>query len=317
MIRLYFPSTILVEYLDAVDIDDVKEMIRDSKVTVLKSLLKTVNDVDIHTTVDMPYTIKNFYKHVVDALRKKVLGKDVVLFFSKDFPIEIEAEEEYELVLDLNPKLLKFLKIRKRGVAGRFIIVHSVFKFFYNIYPTLQHLYREYRALPKFLNRRQDSLVQSLRLRFRFPRTFDCYELTHVFIPEQLFGFISSYFPLLQISDVINFSLINYMVSDEWSSIVDTVVDANIVDDWIQVLDHFKEWYHDRLKKYINDFKAILEEEDPIERFILSMDGCSVLKLITSAKAQGYDVDEVMIKLHDLVRRGKVKDDNMVLKVIR
>jgi len=312
-VKLYFPATILMEYVDAKSINELKNKVNESKVSVLGDLLRASTPVDVHTTVLTSYTLNHYFRAIIDRLVKMVLGRDVVLFFRKNAPIELEAEEEYELVFRMDHEIANKLRIGKRVVAGRLFVTHIIFKFYYDIYSDLSDKLREYHKLPKFLRRKQDSRVQLMRLSYKQPHMVELREVLNLRIPDRLKGFVTYSFPLLSFSDVFNFALINSMVSMEWENFYDrpekSVLSSlySIIDDWRVVVDNFKRWYSMLLERYITEFNAILKEKDPIEEFIKSCLPATFFDICERAKQNGFDLDEVIYMLRDLVRRGVVK----------
>ncbi len=319
-IHLYFPATVLMDYVDASSIGELKVRIKESKVSVLGELLKSQATSDIHTTIRLPRTLKNYLYALRDRLRQLVLGKEVILYFRKEDPIELEAEEEYELVFDLNPNIANKLKIRRRVVAERLLLTDMIFRLYLHLYDDeeLKNLFKEYHKLPKFLTPRQDSRLSLLEsytpLNGNLTRN-----ISDVRLPEQVRGMVLERLPLLSFSGVVQLALMLHIKERKWEAYYDKTPKMteeldNVYDEWVSLFERSIESYKHVLSRYITEFKAILKEEDPIERFILSSLPGTFFDIYNRARAVGFDPDEVMHKISDLIRRGKVRVDGELLK---
>jgi len=92
---------------------------------------------------------------------------------------------------------------------------------------------------------------------------------------------------------------------------------VSVSDDFVSECDyHFDvtlNSYINSLDRFITEVQAIVEERDPLEEFILSNLPATFFDIYDRTKQLGYNVDEVMFKLKDLIRRGVVKTKGEML----
>lgn len=320
-IRLYFPAVVLMQYVDASSISELSEKLRDNKIAVLGTLLKRDDQEDVHTTIIMPAILKKYFRALRNKMTKKILGKDIILFFRREVPIEIEAEEEYELLLQLNPQVANKLRIRKFSVAERFLATDIIFRLYYYMYDKFKDKIKEIKELESKVITFSQSARYELLLSNYTPFEFPVHKMImNIHYPSMVDGFISSNFQLLTKSGVFQLALLYHARERKFEDFFDSGRLPGIENTEVFVQEckyHFDrsiEHYSHTLDRFISELRAIVEEKDVIEEFIKSCLPATFFTIYEKAKAQGFDVDEVMFKLRDLIRRGVVKLDGEVLK---
>jgi len=312
-VHLYFPATVLMQHVDATSIQELEQKIRDGKVSVLGTLLRKDTHEDIHTTVVMPYILKRYFRDLRSKLARMILGKDVILFFRRDFPIEIEAEEEYELVFQMDPVIANRLRIRKFAVAERFLITDMVFRLYYHIAVDIKSRVKEIRSLESKITTFRQSAQYEARLAEFTPFEFPVHKMImNVHYPGLLAGFMESNFPLLSKSGVLQMAIMFSVKERRFEEF-----SVSVSDDFVSECDyHFDvtlNRYINSLDRFITEVRAIVEERDLLEEFVLSNLPATFFDIYEKAKAHGYNVDEVVLKLKDLIRRGVVKTKGEML----
>jgi len=292
-------------------VSDLRKNVQDGSVKVLNTLLKVDPLEDFHTKLTIPYILKKYFKYLRNRLTRLILGKDVILFFVKDTPIELSAEEEYELILDLDPILAEKLRIRKASVAERFLATDLVFRLYYFFRETrIVELIEKLRKLENKICLFRQSALYEMKMRNYTP--FEFAEHPHamdVRYPVMLNGFISSNFPLLSKSGIFQMALMLH-AKDELFKEYGRIPFEN-PQDFVTECEIFFERslnrYESILERFINEVEAILKEKDPIEEFILSQLPTTILELFDKVGSYGYDVKDVNQKLKELIRLGKIK----------
>jgi len=285
------------------------------------------------TTVLMPSQLKERFREYRNALYGLYLGRDVKLYFSKDAPEipEWEPDELFYYVADV--KEMKQLKLRKNRIIERIIVTDLLFRLYYDIYPKIKHLLKEYREMKKLLKNftmKQSAMYSSkMKEYIPFDRHYGATTM-NVYCPEQLLGFKASCFPLMTLSGVIQLGMLHFFVSGRWEEINEVVselksyevggklVKPNVIEEPSEVFlsdckNHYDDcvrYYTTLLRRFIDDVKKIAEERDPLEQFILSSLPISYIDLYVQGIQQGYEGDEIIFKLRDLVRRGIIVHDS-------
>jgi len=304
-VEIYFPSTILMQYIKASTIKELESEVSEGKLNVIGRLLEPDDYEDVHTTVVMPFVLKKYILDLKNRMLNMVLGKDVVLYFRRDNPLEIGAEEEYELLLQLKPSLVNKLKIRKSVVAYRFLFTDMVFRLYYYICNRI----KEKIDIVKDLESKICTFSKSAKYESLLSKYIPFNKPVHsssinVFYPVQLEGVIQS-FPLLTKSGVLQLAVMYHVKEEKFKEYGIKVTDE-FIEDCESHFDMHISQYINRLDRFINEVKSIVEEEDPLERFLLNILPSTFLDIYERAKAMDLDIDEVMLKLRRLMIRGKI-----------
>ena len=326
MLRLYFPATFFLQYVDeATDIKDFRHLVDENKLKVLSDFIKPNTVEDIRTTVLMLPNLRDRFKELKEALYGLILGRDVILYFAREEPVEMLWEMDR---LNLDILTLKNLRLRKYSVIERIITVDLVFRLYYTIYGIIKEelkKYRKARSYVKNMTIKQSSRYATIERSYTPFERKDGSNVMHIYVSRMLHGVISSCFPLLSMSGVFQLAMLNFFVSGRYTEVNEILSGLKSTrklskpsEAFLQDCEyHFEravESYGALLDRFANEVKAIIEEKDPIEEFIKSCLPATFFDIYEKAKVQGFDVDEVMFKLRDLIRRGVIKSDGEMLK---
>lgn len=325
--KMYFPATILMQYIDVLSTEDLRKKANESALEIYKEFVKNTQN-DVHSTILLMPNLRERFKEYRKALNGLILGKDVELFFSKDYPAVIDYDpSELEFYIDRLDEVLADVKLRKNRIIERIIVTDMLFRLYYDLHPKLKDLLKEYRALKeelKNLTFRKAERYASAEKSFIVFDRHDGANVVHIYYPEQLRGFIASCLPLMTLSGLVQMGMMHFFVSERYSEVNETTLEAKKRKGITEPTDEFLadcELHYEKavdryialLETFISNAKAVLEEKDPIERFILSNLPCTLLQLLD--KAHGvFSTDDVVAKVKDLVRRGIVRYENEILK---
>lgn len=329
----YFPARLLIQYTDVVSTAELRELSESDAIKLYMDFVRNTEN-DIHTTVLMLPNLRDRFREYRDALNGLILGVDVKLYFSRERP-EVPDYDPSEL--EYYTKDLKTiygdLKLRKYKVIERIIITDMLFRLYYNIYNEIKDILKEYRKLKKeVLN-----FTMSKAAKFAFiERDYVPYDrqkganVMNIHYPEQLGGFKSSCFPLLSWSGVLQMGMLHFFASGRWLEIHQAIDELKsgaskrgritdpsdeFLEDCEDAFDRCVRGYKSFLQRFVDEVKAIVQDRDPIEVFILSKLPTTFFDLTNNAKNEGFDPAEVMHKLEDMVRRGLVSIDGF--KIIK
>jgi len=341
-LEFYFPAPILMQYVDAISTKELREYAKENPVSFYIEFIKNTEN-DVRTSVLQIPSLRERYREYRNALYGLVLGKDVKLYFSRNAPTIPEySPDELEFYLQDDKKLeeLKTLKLRKYKVIERIIITDMLFRLYYDLYPKLKDILSKYREVLRLV--KNFTVYKSARYAL-IERDFMLFDrhnganVMNIYYPEQLRGFKSMCFPLMSWSSLIQLGMLHFFASGRWYEVNDVVgelksytvggktVKPNVIteptsefiDDCKMHYERGVEQYKNMLERFLTEVKAILEEKDPTEEFILSTLPASFFEIYEKAKAIGLDVDDVIFKLKDLIRRGVVKIDGDRFKLAK
>jgi hypothetical protein len=180
---------------------------------------------------------------------------------------------------------------------------------YYSIYDKIKDVLKEYRKARRLV--KEFTAKQAARYAV-IEREYTPYSRSNganvysVYIPQMLKGFISSCFPLLSLSGVLQLALLNFFASGRFTDF-DIEASEIFLEDCKYQLERHVDGYVNLLRRFVNEVNAIVEEKDPLEELILSSLPATFFDIYDKAKTIGYDPDEIMFKLKDLIRRGKIK----------
>lgn len=327
MLRLYFPATLLMQYTSALSVHELRELGENDPIKVYLDFANNT-ECDKYTSVLMLPNMRERFREYRNSLYGLVLGKDVELFFSKDFPQIIEWDiSDLELSLK-NVNALANLKLRRHGVIERMIVTDLTFRLYYTMHPRISDVIGEYREVKKHvlnMTTRQSSRYATIEKTYTPFDRHSGASAINITYPEQLGGFISSCFPLMSLSGVVQLGMLHFFSSGRWIEVNEALEKAGsrrritkpseaFLSDCEVHFEVCVDRYVNVVKRFVNDVKSILDEEDPVEKFILSTVPATFFDIYERAKSLGYDVDEVLFKLKDLIRRGKVRADGEWIK---
>ena len=330
-LQFYFPAPLLMQYVNVVSTRELREYAEDNPVKFYIEFVKnTENDVD--TTILQIPSLRERYREYRNALYGLILGKDVKLFFSKDVPSIPEYSPE-DLAFYLQKEVeSKLLKLRKYKVIERIIVTDMLFRLYYDIYPRIKNILKKYREVLKLVKNftvYKSAKYALIEREFTLLDRHKGANVMHIYYPEQLNGFKSTCLPLMSWSSLVQLGMFHFFASGRWEEVNQVVgelkafeingklIKPNVIteptDEFLEDCKlHYEkgvENYISMLERFITEAQSIMEEKDPVEMFILSNLPSTFFEIYEKAKAQGYDTDDVIFKLKDLVRRGIVKID--------
>jgi len=347
-IRLYFPSNVLSQYIDisvevlqehinklnetlivfdkkmlkkAVErkVDILKTVLRDHIETarMLLNFLKKNPLVDVKTTVFLePNAVKHFVA-LRKILKKKRLGSDVIIYFAKDKPIEVELSEEAEYELSiLVEDATTYFKISTSCVADRLLWTHMVYKFLFYIHDRLGNLIREYKKLYGKIgdvNLLKACKIESIAREHKIAQPIPLSKQVSVYYPTTLEDLLYEQFPLLTKSVVFSNALLYHLTDDDFLRMFDYKV-SDEFREWAEVsLEKFEEEYKEKLERAIEQMKSVYEGLDNPVTWLLEKIKerglITTLELPTLADLSGFTVEALDTALKILYKQGKVKPD--------
>jgi len=337
----YFPAPILMQYVNVASTRELREYAEENPVEFYTEFVRNTEN-DVKSTILQIPSLRERYREYRNALYGLVLGRDVQLYFSKNAPAIPEYNpEELEFYLsDEKITNLKALKLRKYKVIERIIITDMLFRLYYDMYPKLEDTLRKYRNITKLVKNftvQKSMRYASIERDYVFLDRHKGANVMHIYFPEQLRGFKSACFPLMSWSSLVQLGMFHFFASGRWVEVNQTigeiksytvgskVVKPNVIteptDEFLEdCKEHYErgvDSYKYTLERFIIEVESILEEEDLIEKFIKSILPATFFDIYDKAKSLGYNMDEVMYKLKDLIRRGIVKIDGDRFKLAK
>jgi len=321
-IDLYFPAPILMQYVEAYSVSELRARAKEEPVDLYLEFVNNCEE-DVRSSILILPSLKSRFREYRNSLHGLILGRDVRLFFSKDVPEIPEwdvSDLEYYIT---NVDEVKKLKIRKFRVIERIIVTDIVFRLYYDAYPKIKDALKEYREardlVKNFTVRKSGLYAARVKDYILFDRYHGAVGLTLSY-PGQLRGFVSACFPLMSMSSVVQLGMLYFFASGRWYEVNEGLAEAGSRGRISEPTDEFLEdcrlhyeshveRYANFLRRFASEVRAIAEEVDPVEKFIKSCLPATFFDLYDRAKQLGYDVDEVVFRLKDLVRRGVVKAD--------
>ena len=344
MLKMYFPASIFLQYVnEATDVKDFKNMVYENKLRILSDFVKPNTVEDIRTTILMLPNLRDRFKELKEALYGLILGKDIVLYFAKEKPVEVTWSDVGEMIwemdqLNVDVLTLRKLRLRKYSVIERVIATDLVFRLYYAVYDDLaEHLkkYRKARSYVKNMTTWQSLKYSSAEKPYTPFERSDGSCVMHIYIPKMLRGVISSCFPLLTVSGVFQLAMLNFFVSGRYKEVNAAVSEAKffevqgrvvcpnrisepsdlfISDCELQYNLHVKQ-YVSMLEEYAKVVEQIYQEDDPIRHFIVSQLPCTYFELVDLSANSPFEVQEVMHTLKKMVEEGVIIQNGTTLKL--
>jgi len=311
MIRLYFPATILLQYLNVSKIHRLHQLIEESRAEVLLRFMERSEE-DARFRPYLPLLLIRYYQRLRHRLHGLVLGEDVVLYYRKEAPIELgKDEEEYELLLRLDPDLREKLTLRKFRIIDRVLWPHMAIKAYYNINNLFKEKIREIERLTgeiKTLKATCKEAESRQRMKSRLcivPYNF-CRRAS-IYSPSQLGGVISKV-PLMGTSTFFQYALLYALKYD--ATVAQMIeLPGEFLEDAERELKRFHVMYGEVLRNLREALKMILEgAETPIAyvRYKLAEGPLTPIDLLTLSEASGFSYRELYNAIETLRRRGEV-----------
>jgi hypothetical protein len=307
----------LLQYVDFADVREFFAALWDDPLSTLKPLLRYDLVADVHTTVYLPFNLRNYLKDLRQRLYGKVLGKNVILFFKREEPVELDFlsdEEDYEIRLGSDKSLEKKLRLRKYSVIERFLITDLVFRLYYDTRDELADVRREIASVSKkakYCSYRASPKIAAAKREIKLHAGGDT--VVNIHCPDIIRGFVSSAFPQMSFSTVVELALLNSIYRDRHAEF-GIELDERFYEESKERFERFLHQYKMIAEQYVDAVEAALVERDPVEIFItgvLEREGkITILQLVEHAKSKGYDLEEVLWKLQWLARVGRVKIEN-------
>lgn len=325
-IRLYFPSSILSQYMDisvevlqehinklnetlivfdkkmlkkAVErkVDILKTVLRDHIETarMLLNFLKKNPLVDVKTSVFLEPNIAKHFVELRRKLKRKRLGSDVIIYFAKDSPIEIglSDEVEYELSI-LVEDATAYFKISTSCVADRLLWTHIIYKFLFYIHDKFGDLIREYKKLYGKIGDiglLKASRIEAIANEHKISQT-RCQNFTKqitVYHPTTLDDLVYEQFPLLTKSVVFSKALLYHLTDDYFLRMFDH-----------KIADEFREWALFELEKFEEEYRKNLERAIELMKSVYEGVNSPATWLLRKVKERGFITTLELPALADL-----------------
>lgn len=314
-VELYFPATILSQYVGVANISDLRSLSDVDPVHLYLEFNKP-SDEDVDTTILMPPNLREWYIRYRESLRGKVLGKDVVLMFSIHDEVIVDWDQsdlEYYLITRGFDSLMEHeskLRLRKYKVIERVITTDMLFRLYYSISDRIRD------ELTRFWELRREVAFFNMRRATRYAfveRDYLPYNrehggnAMHIYHPQELRGFKTKCFPLLSWSGLIQLGMLHFIVSDRWRELnIFKNVPYEFIKECEEEFDKHVNRYKAHLKNFIAEVERIKAEEDPLERFILSNLPATTLEICERGEMIGYRWSEVLSTIESLRKRGLI-----------
>jgi len=330
----YFPSTILNQYVDILYYKSMSELSKHEIIDLYYNFMKNT-ELDYHNTILLLPNIRERFREYREALRGLILGYHVQLYFSRQAPkVPGLDEADLELMIPMLEDIHNKLKLRKYKVIERIIITDMTFRLYYYLCEkhNFESVLYEYLEIKNAVKNFTDAEIGRYAIIERDYMPYDRHHganVSNIFYPEALDGFKRKCLPLLTWSGVISLGIQHFFTSGRWEEVRDTVSKIKnvkpekiIADPTEAFLDYCKRELNKQslsyikfVRKFIKEVEAIMQEKDPIEEFVLSCLPATFLELCDKAVEIGFDLEKIIFKVRDLIRRGIVKDDKGVLKI--
>jgi len=333
MIQLYFPAPILLQYTDkASDAKELRELAEEDAIQLYLDFMANTES-DCRTSIYLPSPLLEQFFRLRNAFYNLMLGRDVCLYFSKDFPmiVDYDAEDLSYYIKQLETVAPK-LKLKKMSRIERILLTDLVFRLYYNVYDKIKDL------LPKYRETKEKVRWFTYEKGLRYTAILTTYTPYHrrrpsetrelkVTFPEPLKGFMASCFPLLTTSGVIQLSLLNFFASGRWREVSEELKNLKgyglggndsaeeFVADCKAQLELHLENYIGHLQRFINAVETIGSEEDPITHFIISHLPTTVLDLIIEADGLGYSPKIIASRIKSMLALGRLVMEGEVLNL--
>jgi len=322
-IKLYFPATFFLQYVSGVtDIKDLAKKVDENKLAVLREFVKPNVFEDTRTSVLLPPNLRERFKELRKSLYGLILGKDVILYFSKDNPIEVAWEDVHEMLwemeeLKMDILLLSDLKLRKYSVIDRILVTDLIFRLFYDIYSEIEDQLKEIRKIRELVKNMtfdQSAKYTTIEVSYSPFTMHEGANVTNLYVPQTLKGFLSALFPFMTLSGVIQMALLDFFASGRYTDFKISEPSEIFIQDCEFYFRKSITSYKGLLERFIQEVTAIAEKKDPLEQFILSSLPATFFDLHEKAIIQNYDFNEIMNKVKDLYRRGILAIEGEVIK---
>jgi len=320
-IELYFPGTLMLQYTDASSIRELKRKVTEGKVEVLLDLLKGYSSEDADTTVEILPNYREWFKMMRGRLLRKILGKDVVLFFVKEYPIELDAGEDYFFALEIDEEIANKLMIRKYVAAERLLATDLIFRFIYEVYDEVYPLVKRVKEVrEKILNATDETAARVSMVEQSFTPTTRSQgaQIMRIRYPRELNGVISSNLPYMTISGAFQMAVMNFFASNRHLDFGLNASDAFLKNCSENFRKHLLR-YRAFLGRLINIMDETMTGVSPVEAFVMDYvknnGGATLLTLIESGEIYGFDAKSVIEKVYDLKRRGILEENQNTLKI--
>jgi len=128
-VSFYIPSSVFMAYTDKKPASaSARDIIRFLKVSLTE---------DVYATVLLPPPVIQHFNSIRKSLRGKILGKDVLLWWSREMGevIKFMDEDEFEFILNLekDSDVIYKLKLRRFSVIDRILTTHILFEGCYRL----------------------------------------------------------------------------------------------------------------------------------------------------------------------------------------
>ena len=337
MIRLYFPATFFLQYVDAGSISEFKSRLESGKLAVLLDFLKLNPLEDVRTTVYLLPNYRSWYYNLRNILSGLTLTKHVSLFFKHEEPIELIWDSSEELVwelseLKLDPVELHRLRLRKRVVIDRILVTHLIFDLYYDVSTEIHELAKEYRKLAERVKNSPDrraaryALIEKEFTPYGKPEARPVY----VTVPNVLKGFVSAAFPLLSFSGAFQLAIQAFFAYRRYELFNDAIASLDIEPEFVKeklylrperqfvdgCLEAFRrnfESYLKYLERFIRSARSVLVGKDEVEAFLESNLPATFSELARKCKVEGIDYYDVVRLVEEWHRTGRVRFEGEVI----
>ena len=325
-----------MQYTDVVCYKDLVELSREDVIKLYQDFIKNT-EYDIRNSILMLPTLRLRFREYREVLRGLILGYHVRLYFGRKSPkIPGFDESDLELLLPQLEEIHKSLRLRRYKIIERIIITDMIFRLYYdlcekyNFESTLSD-FRELQDIVKNLTVDKASRYAVIERDYMPYDRHHGANVMNIHYPEALAGFKVACLPLLSWSGVLQLGMLQFFASGRWKKVRKVVSEIKDVEPEKIMTEPTKEFLKDCeyefdkniksyitfVKKFIKEVESIIHEKDPIEEFILSCLPATFLELCDMAKEIGFDLEKIGSKLYDLVRRGVIKEEKGVFKVVK
>lgn len=324
-VQLYFPATIMLQYVNADDIGNLVSKIDSNVTRVLEVFLIHDPTLDTHTTLTISPTLKRYYIGLIRRLQGMRLGVDVVLYIIKDSPLEVDLSGISQIMLTEDPYINKKLKIRRSVVAQRIFLTDLVFKFYYYVvdnYAEIVELFKEIQSLLRKVTsfRQCDRAYSIIRGALGSPRVSSEGAVMTIWFPHELWGFVGQNFFGLGLPDVVRLGLLWHLATgmycDYFPSGRHPYFDniEPIANEAEQMLEERMTRILAKLRQVALEVKGVVEEVSPVEEFLQRSLPSTHVELFLKAQREGIDLQELVRTLDLYIRWGRVVSRGEVLE---
>jgi len=320
-IELYYPGNVILQYTDASTIKELTRKVKEGKVGVLLDLLKGQSSEDVDTTIEILPNYREWFKLIRSRIYGKILGKDVILFFRKEYPLELDAGEDYFFALEIDEDIANKLMIRKYVAAERILATDLIFRLIYAVHDEVSPLVRRVKEVKqKLLNTNDETAARVSLMEQSFtPATrSQGAQIMRIRYPRELSGVITNNLPYMTISGAFQMAMMNFFASKRYQDF-----DLNPSDQFLKNCSHNFRKHLDRycafLGRLINVMDEVMTGVPPAESFIMEYvknnGNVTILKLIESGEIYGFNAKSIIEKVYDLKRRGIIEEEQNILKI--